>query len=139
MPPHVLFRLLGSFLWLILAGTFLQAPGQGGGVQASQVYVERHLILQGCKATKYSSLWGGIHDRLTSPESGLNFDTVSCVASDEEELQATETVLVRYRTAQHYDDVQFHVVAAILTSNHCEPDAVTCRSNNQHTHIHTRT
>ena len=54
------------------------------------------------------------------------------MASDEDEVAATENVLQRLQNARaNGQRADFHVVSAILQRNHCEPNAVTCRHVNR--------
>ena len=133
-PSIIVFLLVGLFA----LRNNVQAAASSG---TPTVVTERHVILHGCKETKQSPYWSRIRDTLVN---GIDFDTVTCVASDEDERQATLAILQRHAavveeaaaratptTTTTTVAADFHVVAAILTRNHCEPQAVTCRQVNR--------
>lgn len=76
--------------------------------------VERHLVCQGCKETKISELFSSLKDELVQR---INFTSVWCIASEEDELEAIEHVLQRQQELPH---AEIHVVATLLQANWCQ-------------------
>lgn len=83
--------------------------------------VERHLIIMGCATSPF---WSNMKRTL---EDRVSFTTSTCVASEDEEQAAIHNVLERRaQQLEQYEqqedaaiDPTMHVVATILTRNHC--------------------
>lgn len=87
--------------------------------------VERHLIMMGCK----SAFWLRMKKRL---ETNIPFTSSVCIYSDENEVSNIQRILQR---KLDHPDHDIHVVATLLTANHCLPEVRDqCQAKNQGEH-----
>ena len=103
------------FLLLWLLG-FFSASSQS---QPAQQQVERHLIIMGCKSVFWQKMKTDLAER-------IEFTTQTCIYTEEDEAAATDYVWQRKLQNPDFD---IHMVATILTRNHCT-DFDACRANN---------
>jgi len=77
--------------------------------------IEQHIIFQGCNETKPDAFWVSLKEGLVQGK--IDFNSVICVATDDEESSAVKSILRRKNAKPN---TVINVVASLLQKEHCE-------------------